>query len=386
MKKVQVKAEVFGYYLAEYGLSVEKLAEKSGINADLIKNWADSDSDVPISSLRKLANIYKKHWGIFLINHKTTSFKRPKDFRKRGSQPLGLQASLSFEEASRLIGISSSLSLKKIDANLHKYQGVSVDAVTQAENIRKLLGLTKDKYSQWKKPEDSYKYLKSKIEELGIIISIVKIDDENLDGFIMQNDEGAVIVLNKNSENLYRRSFTLLHELGHYLQNVSASCLTYYGKGSTSNEKFADDFASEVLLPTKILTRDEIIRSISGGSPVIDEQYSILSKRYSISMSAVAVRLAKLNLITSLECDTKISQFNNLYRENLAKKKQLQKEKGGFDPKGHERSALNRVGKNIADNVINDYYQGKVSLREAAGLLNVKVNMVGKIEALVRNE
>lgn len=248
MAKVKVKSDVFNFYLESYGVDAQYLSTKSGIPLEKVEGWTKADAEIPIGQLRTLADIYKKHWGIFILDDPKNVFKKPKDFRARSSNKhLTLASNLAFEEANRLIEYAKEFNLKNIDNSIADIASSGHSAITLASTVRKVLGVTYVLQNSWRRDIDAWNYYYKKLESLGFIISH-QVLDEGVDGFIVIKDEATTIVLNKNVKSLYRKTFTLLHELAHYIKRESAACDTYEIVHELNAEVFASEFASNVLV------------------------------------------------------------------------------------------------------------------------------------------
>lgn len=141
---------------------------------------------------------------------------------------------------------------------------------------------------------------------LGAIVQRIPADD-SLSGFIYheRSSETTVIGVNANHPST-RQHFTLGHELGHFvlhnmedvhvdrgfsvrLRNAASS------EGTDVEEKEANLFAAELLMPARFLEKD--VASVG----VVDlEDESVISKlaaKYGVSTQAMTFRLAYLNYI-----------------------------------------------------------------------------------------
>ncbi|HEX7633445.1 MAG TPA: ImmA/IrrE family metallo-endopeptidase [Candidatus Saccharimonadales bacterium] len=383
MAKVMVKSDVFNFYLKSYGVDAKYLANKSAIPLEKVESWTKADSEIPLGQLRTLADIYKKHWGIFVLDEPKHSFKKPRDFRARSSRHrLTLASNLAFEEANRLIEYAKEFSIGNVDPSIADLKSSSVSIVTIATKVRMLLGVTTELQSTWRHDVDAWKYYYKKIEELGFLISVQELD-EGVDGFIVIKDEATVIVISKGVKSVYRKTFTLLHELAHYIQRQSAACNTYELVHDVEAEKSANTFASNVLVPETMFNSQANVRMIASGEPATEEDYAAISKQFCISMSQAARRLYDNNLITRQTLENQLAKARQIYIEKEAAKKKKNQDAGGFDPKGHERSAINRVSVPLAASVLSSYSANNITPRDFASIMGVKVNLVGRIVTML---
>ncbi|NME83333.1 ImmA/IrrE family metallo-endopeptidase [Clostridium sp. SM-530-WT-3G] len=81
-------------------------------------------------------------------------------------------------------------------------------------------------------------------------------DFEELEGIYIvpeDADDFAIVGINENRP-ITRQRFTAAHELCHHIKDRSeVSICPIDGRTKNDTEKFADDFASELLMPTKYL-------------------------------------------------------------------------------------------------------------------------------------
>lgn len=97
------------------------------------------------------------------------------------------------------------------------------------------------------------------------------------------DEDYATIGFNIN-HSWYRRRFTIAHEIGHFL--MGHTCTSRQDDG-THNEREADLFAGEVLIPTKLIKADFI------KTPDLD----VLSKLYRVSKEALTIKVMDARLL-----------------------------------------------------------------------------------------
>jgi Zn-dependent peptidase ImmA (M78 family) len=145
---------------------------------------------------------------------------------------------------------------------------------------------------------------------MGIHIKLDKVDDA-LSGFLVRDkiSRGAVIGANK-SHHPHRQRFTIAHELGHFLlhdgQDVhldeSRGAFRVNlrspesARGEDNDEKEANLFAAELLMPAIFLERDlhDADLDLLGDGDFLVE----LAKKYKVSVQALTFRLAYLGYIS----------------------------------------------------------------------------------------
>lgn len=148
------------------------------------------------------------------------------------------------------------------------------------------------------------------VKSFGIEIKLDKVDDE-LSGFLVRETTGrkrTMIGANK-SHHPHRQRFTIAHELGHFiLHRGEAVHLDEYrqgltinlrdtqsAKGEDSDEREANLFAAELLMPAKFLMHDLNGKNLDllADSSFLDG----LARKYKVSTQALTFRLANLGYI-----------------------------------------------------------------------------------------
>jgi Zn-dependent peptidase ImmA (M78 family) len=145
---------------------------------------------------------------------------------------------------------------------------------------------------------------------LGIEIKLDKVDDD-LSGFIVRDKQSRKAIIGANkSHHPHRQRFTIAHELGHFLlheghmvhldENRGALRINLRSsesaRGEDNDEKEANLFAAELLMPASFLKEDLRGKELDllGYGDFLDK----LAKKYKVSIQALTFRLAYLNYIS----------------------------------------------------------------------------------------
>lgn len=146
-------------------------------------------------------------------------------------------------------------------------------------------------------------------ESLGIAIRFFSFDD-NLSGFMLMEDDNALIGVNEN-DGRRRQRYTIAHELGHYfLHDRSEPFLdpttaraqviprdNVSSQGIDTREIEANLFAAELLMPEDRL-RIEVEKL--GGLDIMDDNDSEIKKladQFDVSVRAMTIRLERLGYL-----------------------------------------------------------------------------------------
>lgn len=123
-------------------------------------------------------------------------------------------------------------------------------------------------------------------------ITIIDNHELDIDGYLYKTQGQKYIFVNANISRPEQKRFIIAHELGHYFLHtdktlqICAGIIKGFDFGAViqQSEHEANDFASEILLPTEDLC-NELPYS------AIDFQYiSMIAQKYNVSMTAAAIK------------------------------------------------------------------------------------------------
>jgi Zn-dependent peptidase ImmA (M78 family) len=149
-------------------------------------------------------------------------------------------------------------------------------------------------------------------EHYGIEIKLERVDDD-LSGFLFRDDAGHAIIGANRNHHENRRRFTIAHELGHFLlheaervhldSRTSGYALQLRSPesatGENVNEREANLFAAEILMPAKFLERalrDSSVDLLDDDEKTL-KMLKALAKKYKVSVQALTIRLNNLGYI-----------------------------------------------------------------------------------------
>ena len=136
--------------------------------------------------------------------------------------------------------------------------------------------------------------LAAAVRHLGI--DVIEGKAETIDAMLVHIRPGKSVIAVNTKRSLYRRRFSLAHEIGHYI--LGHNSLLFSGSGGEGmikrdprQERAANAFAAEFLMPKKPLSREAHKYSLRG-----------LARRYMVSMQAMEIRLKELGLVCKVRC------------------------------------------------------------------------------------
>lgn len=195
-----------------------------------------------------------------------------------------------------------------------------------------------------------------------------KLDVEEFRGFAISDELAPVIFINEQDAKA-AQIFTLAHELVHLWIGESGISNPDYRKRPSQQQNIIDRFCDQVAAETLLPKEDFLSRWDDNNT--LKENLQTLATRYRVSEFVVLRRAYENEKLTA-------DDYHSQYKELLAAHKRV-KGKGGGD---FYRNLLARNSSKLTITLLVASAEGRVSQREAARLLNIKV----KTLPVVRNE
>lgn len=257
-------------------------------------------------------------------------------------------------------------------ANLQ--QGVS----NTANMISQTLNFNLEKFRGFKTADDAFKYLRTIAEEIGIFVLLAgnlgshhsNIDTKIFRGFVLADDIAPFIVIN-DQDARSAWSFTLLHEIAHlWLGQTGVS--GYFAENRL--ERFCNDVASEILLPTDDLNdfRPDVLDFMN-----LTQEISVFSQARNISSGLVSYRLLRQGSI-----DKKLwSDLSKFYKKQWLAFKDKQKNRNKMQDGGPNYFVVrrNKLGNALVRFAERMTYSGALTATRAGLLLGVKPLKIFKL-------
>lgn len=147
-------------------------------------------------------------------------------------------------------------------------------------------------------------------DHLGIRVEALDLESE-VSGFLAINNGTAVIGYNKQ-QGKERRRFTIAHEISHFILHAKKETPLFIDKhknaeqrimfrdaasstGEFIQEREANAFAAALLMPKKLIEQEINSHGIDSISKTIEA----LAKKFEVSVQAMSIRLANLDIIDS---------------------------------------------------------------------------------------
>ena len=235
-----------------------------------------------------------------------------------------------------------------------------------ADAIREALGLEPGWASRNPNWESAQRFLRDKIEEIGVMLVINgvvgnnthrKLDAEEFRGFALVDEYAPLIFIN-NADYKTAQMFTIAHELAHiFVGETGVSSFENFQPSAHNTEQFCNRTAAEFLVPARELLY------YWNSVPQTTSPYAAIARQFKVSSVVAARRALDLDLIG-------LDEFFTFYNEHNAKERVArQQAQSGGDFWNTQRW---RIGSRFAAAVIGAVKEGRLTYKEAYSLTDLR--------------
>lgn len=388
--KALINPELLVWARKSANVSLANGAKAAGVTAAVLEKWEVGEDAPTIAKLRALADKYKRPLSVFYLPEPPRDFQPIADYRRLPGEVAGvLSPRLTFEIRVAQERRELALSLfEDVSEALGRFP-IRVDVNTDPEKLgatlRQLLAVTLDDQASWKDPRVAYNAWRERAELAGVLVfqtpTVAKIPVKEMRGLAIYNDVLPIILVNAKDAPA-GRSFTLMHELAHIALGDSA--ISDFSQSTADEprepvaqriEVFCNRVAAAALMPRDEFLAHPTVNDNPRQVTWSDAQLDALAETFGVSTEAVLRRLLTLGRTTQ-------AFYTAKRREILEAQKQFEKNKpkskGGPPP---HRAALGHLGAGFARLVLQNYYQQRITLNDAANYLGLKLPQISKLEA-----
>ncbi len=362
-------------------------------DTEKIQKWESGEGFPTISELRKLGEVYKRPWVLFILkeNVNRLGFK-PLEFRKifGVGQAMTLAPPALFEFLNELknrqdflIEFAADLDLED-NSLVGSCQGVN-DKKTVARKIISHTGIDMATFREKQTRREGFNYLVECLERKNIFVSLTgfhhrkDIPLEQMRGVLLNSDVAPIIGINAKNESYGAKIFTIFHELVHLFRGDSfnggaeITKINFRNKVDAKNDKesFCDSVAAFILVP------DDELRNIDGpiGKELIEQE----CKRLKVNHQPLLYRMQDFGLLDRKEVGELLRKLKEDKIDSL-KKSQDEGKEGG--PDGGFLKMLQN-GRAFVHAVNAVYSQGRITFTQALNVLGVKAKTYKKFAASI---
>lgn len=340
----------------------------------------EADQETPsFAKLLDMADLYKRPVSLFYLKTPPKGWQPIQDFRRlpgaegEFSPQLTYAIRQAWERREVALAVKKELNEPVREFTLRATLATNVE--TLGARLREFLEVSEA--SQQRFAKKAFEGWRSAIEAKDILVFVVpRLKIKEMRGTALAETTLPVILVNgKDRGN--GRVFTLLHELCHLALRQSGVSNVGGDRNDAPNpnlEKFCNAVAAAALMPSEWLLREQLVASKGSTKTWDDDELDALARRFGVSPEAVLRRLLTLGRTTQTFYDSKRAVFQKFY-DDLEEKKE--KSTGG--PEYH-LAVLGQLGRTFTQLIFQGYHDRYFTLRDVAGLLNMKVTTVPVME------
>lgn len=301
------------------GLSLDEAAERIGLStsqqtsaSEKLEALERGDKKPTRTQLIRMASIYRRPLTAFYMSDRPRPGDRGEDFRTLAG-PVSKQEAALLDALLRDIRARQDMvrSILEDEDDVRRLDFVGSLAVDNritdvAEHIRGALGIKDpEAFRRYNSPNALFEDLRARTETLGVFVLLIgnlgshhtNISERVFRGFAIADEIAPFIVINDQDART-ARSFTLIHELVHIFvgsSGVSAAPATGQAETPIARvERFCNDVAGEVLLPTAGLPEVGPIVNTEDAADIIGE----VAENQNVSAPMVAYRFWRTGRIS----------------------------------------------------------------------------------------
>lgn len=377
---IPVNPSVLRWARETAGVSLEDVARKLGrksITAETILAWETGEGSPSYAQLEELAyQIYKRPLALFFFPEPPLEETPRQAFRTLPEHEIEMMSSrmrYMIRQAKTMhlnlaeLYEGNDPSRRQIVCDLKFAPDMPISEMVAT--VRKYLKIDLKEQCKFHSAEEAFKGWRKAFEECGVFVFKEAFKDDSYSGFCLYDERFPLIYVN-NSKSDNRQVFTLFHELPHLLFRTGGvdkpleDYIQFLQGDNRRIEVLCNSFAGVFLVPDDDF--DQNIKNISiSDSTIVD-----LAKRYCVSREVILRKFYDRELVSSQFYEQKVEEW---------KKGKVKSGTGG----DYYRTKGAYLGESYIELVFSRLYQNRISVRQLADYLGVKVKNVPGMEELL---
>lgn len=370
-----------------YKATPKQASHMTGIKENILHDWEKNGTEMSLTQAKSFAKKFNSHWSILLLKTDVSPIKEAVNHRAGYSDnaAFSMRTMRAYESARLLLSSSIEIDGQTVDTRLKTLCTSSKsDAIECAHKARRLLEITPEIMKSAKGgPVGVYQFWCNVLSSTGIYISEQDMPEDETKAFLMEDNNRAVIVINKNDRYPHSKVFSLLHELGHVVRGESsAACTaTISAKRLDPTEAWCNKFASEMILPDDLLMKDALVdtvRSTDDPAGII----RLLSTKYRASFTVIMYKLLQHDKLTKKQYGEMQAFFERIILPKFKVKIDPEKEIK-LGKAYHINKDIKRASPSLSREVLARHMAGTLSYSQVAKLLGTKARYIEDIKSAV---
>ena len=374
-----INCKMLGWARTQAGYGLADAAQKLGIDEPRLLSLEEGAETPTFAKLLDMAELYKRPVSLFYLKEPPKDWQPIQDFRRLPGAESAFSPQLTYVIRLARERREVALAVKKEMNEVVRAFGMRATLETAveplAQRLRQYLGATSDAQQRWGKK--AFEGWRSLIEAQDILVFVVpRLRMREMRGTALAEAQLPVILVNgKDRSN--GRVFTLLHELCHLVLRQSGVSNVGGDRDDAPNpavERFCNAVAAAIMMPSDWLLHEPLVMKKGSVKTWDDDELEALALRFGASPEAALRRLLTLGLTTKAFYESKRPLYQKFY-DQLEEKKE--KTSGGPD---YHLQVLGQLGRAFTQLIFQGYHDRYFTLRDVAGLLNMKVTTVPAME------
>ena len=377
--KALINPAMLAWAREQAGYSPADAAHKLGIDEQRLQALEEGAETPTFAKLLDMADLYKRPVSLFYLQKPPKGWQPIQDFRRlpgaEGKFSPQLTYAIRQARERRDVALAIRKELNEPVREFPLRATLTADVETLGVRIREFLEISEA--SQKRFAKNAFDGWRAAIEAKDTVVFVVpRLKIKEMRGTALAETTLPVILVNgKDRGN--GRVFTLLHEFCHLALRQSGISNVGGDRNdapSPAIERFCNAVAAAALMPGDWLLREHLVAQKGNVKTWDDDELDALAHRFGVSPEAVLRRLLTLGRTTQTFYDSKRAVFQKFY-DDLEERKE--KSTGG--PEYH-LAVLGQLGRTFTQLVFQGYHDRYFTLRDVAGLLNMKVTTVPVME------
>lgn len=292
--EVPITPSVLRWAIAESGYTTPEVSAWIPGGEETLANWLDGTARPSLAELKEVAGKLHRQVATFLlpkpprVSAPLVKFRNSLGAGIRDLNPTErrfIRRARRFQDA--YVWLAGEL--EKPGVELPAFS-LSDDPVEAGKRVRALLRVSVTRQrEEWKSPSKAFDGWREALEGIGVLVFLFPMGTSSVRGFSLFDSVAPVVAVNSAWRD-EARIYSMFHELGHLVTRSSSACAPMTlvtGDAKDKAERWCERFAAALLIPQRVL--DEI------GNVSDLTSLSNLSRKYKVSLSAMALQLIHLN-------------------------------------------------------------------------------------------
>lgn len=376
---VEVKPEIISWIL-----HIIQFDNVAGSVVDLLNKWQTGEKTPTFNQVEEISKKTNVPFGYFFLDKPPIEECSIVDYRTVNSITIPEPSRNLIDILDLMTDIQNWMTEYVVENGQDELDYVgSVENVNDinviANDIRTALDLEKEWYMNGGNAADSFRYLKSRLDELGIIVMMSgivgnntrrKLNVEEFRAFTLVNKFAPLIFINTCDSDA-GKLFSLLHELTHVWIGVNSFYNDSVSNGDTdnANEMICNAVAAEILVPTDIF--EEKWRNMKGTHI---EKVEALSKSFRCSQYVIVRKALDNDKVTKKIYTEIVAEITRQYKE-WKEKQDANKNTGG----DFYRTLGSKLDHRLVYALASSAREGRTQYTEVYRLTNTNRKTFGKL-------